>query len=471
MRRLCFLSIFDLTIVQFEVASRLRKQGYDIVWITTNPAWSQWLRNKGVADDHLLELSYTADELAVVSADEQLRSEIARAELATLRNVNGAMLADQFVMEKQRPDTNAIMSAYYRDVKAFLRRHRTDIVFAEPTNSSDLVTCLVCQELGIKYYFPQSLRYPDRRFFFGEGVVPSRLVPLAPDKSNDVDGQQLIDEFCARKARPSYFVANNNQAVVSTDMASRVARNRLGRVTSGDRIWMTHHDTAERVRYTIRRLVNGFVLKRVMRYPQLSDISGRIAFFGLHVQPENSIDVQGPYFSDQLKLIKDIRRSLPFDTTLVVKEHPNRLGSRPLSFFKFLRSIPNVVLVSHDVSTFDIYERADMVFTVAGTTAYEAGMLGVPAVVFSPIYFDQLSTVLCCRNAADLPALIRQIRQGLRQDRQHDASVLASFVHDSASGYWTDPLTDPTVLEPANLDALCSGFLRVIEHAVVPEYV
>lgn len=471
MKRICFVSMFDLTRVQHAVAARLETSGHQTCWITTNPRWSAWLRQHGVQEERICQLAYSTEQLRRIPDADRVRAQIASAEAACPISVNLALQADQFVMAKQRQDANDFMLLYYRDIKQFLQRNNVEVVIAEPTNSSDLMVYVICCELGIPYLFPQSLRFPDKRFFFGSGVVPERLVAPRELSDEQIDGHEILNSFRKTKARPSYFTTNNAQAVVSPSAARRAATNRLAAPASGsDLHWLTHHDTTERIAYTIRRLVNGIVLTKFKRYPALENVVGRIAFFGLHVQPENSIDVQGPYYSDQLKLIRDIRRALPFDTTLVVKEHPNRLGSRPLSFYRELSRIPNVTLVSHDVSTFDIYDRAEIVFTVAGTTAYEAGMLGVPAVVFSSIYFDQLSTVFSCRNILELPHLIQRIRSGVKQDIDHDAGVMASLVANSFSGYWTDPLTDPAVLADDNLRALTNGFEAVLRHAPVAQH-
>jgi hypothetical protein len=181
------------------------------------------------------------------------------------------------------------------------------------------------------------------------------------------------------------------------------------------------------------------------------------------VQPESSIDVLGSYFSDQLKLIKDIRRALPFNVTLVVKEHPNFLGLKSIGFFRQVRRIPNVKLVRHDISNFDIYKKSSIVFTVSGTPAYEAGMMGIPAVIFSRMYFDGLSAIRYCPDVTILKPLVFELLNGFTRDYEADCRFMADLVNRSHDGLWTDPRFDPRVLDPANIDKLTSAFVKVVE--------
>jgi len=238
-------------------------------------------------------------------------------------------------------------------------------------------------------------------------------------------------------------------------------RLRLRNVVSGNSL--THYDAWGRTKLTAHRAINSFYMRHLCRYSDLDDIDGRIAFYGLHVQPENSIDVLGAYVSDQLKLIKDIRRSLPFDTTLVVKEHPNFLGMKKPGFFRELRNVPNVRLIRHDVPTFDLYDRVDLVLTVSGTTAYEAGMLGIPAITFSPMYFGGLSSVRYCSSVSDLKDMAADLMDNFSRDYDADCRFMETLLENSHDAYWTDPLFDSGVLDPENIEKLAGAFAALIE--------
>jgi hypothetical protein len=459
-----FVSIFDLTKVFYEMAESLRQRGHRVSWITTNELWTKWLLERGVAPDDVLELVY--DKADFVTSDEKARltAEIVMAEAGADLTVNQCLMADRFVIYKNKPDINEYMLLYYRDIKRFLKDKHADVVIGEPTDSNELVTHIICRELSIAFLSAADMRYPACRVIFNSGYDQRTLV--SPDSSEEHDaslGRRLIDEFAMRRARPASFKKLTEEKVVSVSKVARATANRLRLLDPRRRRHLTYHDLSERLGTASRRIVNGFYLRHLCRYDQLENIEGRVALYPLHVQPERSIDVQGSFYSDQIKLIKDIRRSLPFDVTLVVKEHPNFLGLRGPGFFREIRRIPNVKILSHEESTFDIYQRAALVLTVTGTAAYEAGLLGVPAVMFAPMYFGGLSSVFCCSDIMQLKPLVFRLLNGVNRDMDADSRFIAELMAKSFEGYFTDPLFDAAVMEPDNLRLLAHAFAEVIE--------
>jgi len=463
-KNIVFLSIFDLTEVQFAIGQGLAERGHAIHWITTNELWTAWLVEQGVDRSAIQELVYSRSDF--VSPDEKSRlvSEIVTAESKADLTVNQGLMMDRFVMYKNKPDINEYMLLYYRDVKRFLQQVHADFVFDEPTNSSELITYLICCELGIPFLSPADMRIPPRRVLFYVGYGQgSTYAPTSPSHNDAESGRKLIQEFAESRSLPSFFNELSRQKAVTVRKAAASSSNRLKLFFRGSRKSLTHHDVSERLQTVTRRVVNGFYMRRLRRYDSLDEISGRIAFYPLHVQPEASIDVLGSFFSDQLKLIKDIRRSLPFDMTLVIKEHPHFLGLRGPSFFRQLCRLPNVKLVSYSVSAHDIYARASLVFTVTGTAAYEAGLLGIPAITFVPMFFGGLSTVKCCSDVTKLKDLAFEMLQGMPRDLEADSCLMADLVGRSFEGYWTDPLFDPSVLDPDNIRLLREAFVSVVE--------
>ncbi len=458
--------MFDLTRVQYAIARRFEAAENNVHWMTTNPLWTKWLQAQGVDDSRIVELVYESKDYLSDKEKRDLLEEIVKTEELTDISINQSILSDKFVMARKRANLNDYACLYYRDIKLFLMSRQIDCVFAEPSNLNELITHMLCCELNIPLYAAQSLRYPEGRFFIGRGVFYDDMVSVnssQPDVSPD-SGRELIDDFIRTQSRPAYFHINNGQGSVNVKRIGDMATNRMKSLIEGPNRHLTHHHFTDRLSTLVSTQVNSLYLNYFCRYDKLDDITGRIAFYGLHVQPESSIDVVGPYVSDQLKLIKDIRRSLPFDTTLVIKEHPNLLGMKPISFFKAIKQIPNVALVAHSVSTFEIYKRASLVLTVSGTTAFEAGLLGILAVTFSPMYFSGLSSVHYCKDITMLKPLLFRILADFKRDIDADSMFMDRMIRDSFAGYWTDPLTDIWVMAPENIDNLYAAFAAVAEH-------
>jgi hypothetical protein len=460
-KKIAFVSIFDLTEVFYAVAEGLKEAGHEIYWITTDNYWTKWLQDKKVSRENILELAYSESDYLDEKTKENLLKQIVNSETKADLTANQSLLMDQFVENKNRSDINEFVYLYYRDTKKFLIDKRITDLVAEPTNTNEMITYMICRELGIRFISPRDLRYPRNRVIFFDNHLQGAPLPRN-DNDPTVCGKDLIEEFASDKPAPFYFKKHNKTPVVEPLTVLRSLKNRIARSKVAGQTNLTHHDLGGRIKLTLKRSFNGQYMKHVCRYDRLDDIKGRVAFYGLHVQPESSIDVLGSYFSDQLKLIKDIRRALPFDTTLVVKEHPNFLGIKDISFFRSLRRIPNTKLLKHDVSAFDIYNRSDIVFTVSGTTAYEAGMLGIPAVTFSEMYFNGLSSVHNCSDLTKLRKLVYHLLDDFKRDYEADCSFMEKMVKDSYEAFWTDPVFDAGVLDPDNIKKLRNAFLKVV---------
>ena len=133
-------------------------------------------------------------------------------------------------------------------------------------------------------------------------------------------------------------------------------------------------------------------------------------YFPLHVEPERSILITAPFYSDQIEVITNIAKSLPVEYKLYVKEH----GSMELlfwhdkSFYKDIIKLQNVKLVHPSVNPKQIIKKCDLVTTIAGTVGLEALFFEKPVIVFSDVIFSYFPNVFRIKNKNDLPKIIRK---------------------------------------------------------------
>lgn len=107
--------------------------------------------------------------------------------------------------------------------------------------------------------------------------------------------------------------------------------------------------------------------------------------FPLQFQPEASTNICATYYCDQLNTIKNIAFSLPFPYKLYVKEHPVAIGTRPNSFYKELKKIPNVVLISPEENLEDIIRNSSGVIVLTSSVGLEAVLSGKPVYAFADV--------------------------------------------------------------------------------------
>jgi hypothetical protein len=101
--------------------------------------------------------------------------------------------------------------------------------------------------------------------------------------------------------------------------------------------------------------------------------------------PEATIDywIHDRSILDYENKMKEIVAAISRDCIVVVKEHPQMLGSRNIDFYRRLRSIPNVVLVP-PLNYFDqVMENCDAVLLGAGSGGVEAALHAKPIFTFS----------------------------------------------------------------------------------------
>lgn len=143
---------------------------------------------------------------------------------------------------------------------------------------------------------------------------------------------------------------------------------------------------------------------------------GKFIYFPLQFQPEATIDVQAPYFSNQLETARLVAMSLPGDYTLAVKEHPAMVGHRSPSYLDKFARTANVTLIDHRISSGEVFKQADLIVSPSSTSIAEAAFYNKPA-----IQLGDLGTTLKLPNVfkhSDMPTLPQKIKEVLKIDLQ-----------------------------------------------------
>jgi hypothetical protein len=130
--------------------------------------------------------------------------------------------------------------------------------------------------------------------------------------------------------------------------------------------------------------------------------------FGLHMQPESSIDVWAPYFSNQMWVIELLARSIPPTHKLLVKIHKSDISNYSLAQLQTMQSFPGVELVAPFADTRRLIENAALVVAIQGTMGLEAALLGKPVIMLSDSPTDVFPSVSRLGAITDLPSLVNR---------------------------------------------------------------
>ncbi len=187
-----------------------------------------------------------------------------------------------------------------------------------------------------------------------------------------------------------------------------------------------------------------------MKY-QLNDLLGsykydeynlqeKYIYFPLISQPEFNTQLRANMWMNQLTIIENLAKSIPFDWKIFVKEHPGNVGLRvrPYSFYREIRSYPNVKFIPVYTDNHEIIKHSQMICTVFGTTGWEAILFhNKPVIHFAPEFYEITGLSKRCESYIDLSreihneiARINKISDEEREKRLQtliNAIILNSF--------------------------------------------
>lgn len=137
------------------------------------------------------------------------------------------------------------------------------------------------------------------------------------------------------------------------------------------------------------------------------DFNKKYVYFPLHLQPELTTSPLGDKYSDQLLAIEELSNILPDTWKIYVKENPKQLEHKRDSFFyKRIKTLENVVLVSKNINTYKLLNHCNFVATVTGTVGWEAISGGKNVLIFGKAWYRSLDGVFEFKDNVDLDRII-----------------------------------------------------------------
>ncbi|MBU1863746.1 MAG: hypothetical protein KKH94_08805 [Candidatus Omnitrophica bacterium] len=185
---------------------------------------------------------------------------------------------------------------------------------------------------------------------------------------------------------------------------------------------------------------------------QLSSLT--YAFFPLHTEPEVTLSVYSKAYLNQIEVVRLISHNLPVGMKLVIKEHPWSIGKRPLSYYRKLMAIPNVMLSQPAITSRDLICHARIVTVIAGSIGFEGIVLKKPVIVLGGAPYNYLPSSMI-RYAANPMKLGEEIRALLEQYEYKEEALLsyvAAVMQESVSvDFYSRLLKRPGAYNPDGL--------------------
>jgi len=164
----------------------------------------------------------------------------------------------------------------------------------------------------------------------------------------------------------------------------------------------THYNYFGRNKFQVITSMVSSIMKK--RYRQLFinknltttvDLKSSFVYFPLAVDLERNLLVNAPFQTNQIEIIRHIAKSLPTGFKLYVKENPSQSTRewRSISEYREIMNIPNVMLIHPTFSSQDLIKQCKIVFTIGGSSGFEAAFYGKPSIVFTDVGYQILPSV------------------------------------------------------------------------------
>lgn len=445
-------------------ASALGEVGFEVFWITSLRSEAKALvENFRVDPAKVLDLSFR--DSGQVSETAIRRAQLQALETGSAIRINDIILMDRIVRHKPYDDAIAYLD-YVRELSTnFLESNQIQLVSSGRDTAMQLINMLVCKHLDIPWVVPTRLRIPVDTYGFCAGHETFPMLQLKEAEDGDRDwAASVVEDFRDRKQKPALKVAAQD---LRSTLRLLVPHFKL----FADLLTRSVIDRGnDYSRYTIPKILkmylarrfNMLIFKAVKPYSVMPE--GDICVYALHTQPESSIDVAASAFSDQVALVTHIARALPAACTLVVKIHPTDIDGKTLAYYRRISSIPGVLLIHDQVQTFELIMRARIVFTLAGTIGYEAGLLGFPVVTFARNYYNELPSVHYCSSPVELVSLVTSLLEE-RGTNDHEPGIIEFLTRIRSSVFDGEVNrafgSRPTTLNSEDLHTLQEAYLTL----------
>ena len=178
-----------------------------------------------------------------------------------------------------------------------------------------------------------------------------------------------------------------------------------------------------------KRFRESFINKNLIR-----DIKNKkpLIYFPLQIEPERSLLIQAPNYTNQIEVITNIVKSLPPGYELYVKEHPASVFRewRSVYDYKKIMKLPNVKLIHPSVKSEDLIIKSSLVITISSTSGLEAAFHNKPSIIFADLDYSILPSVHKIKDIDELPYAIKTSLK--KEVKSSDLSYYINLIEENS---------------------------------------
>lgn len=237
-----------------------------------------------------------------------------------------------------------------------------------------------------------------------------RIVPMSKRDPREREAARVyLDEFRGRRERVRYAAPEGELPTSSwaERMRTRAYELRVSGLSPPGALRSYAINRAYATRERIRRR---YLLSRV--YPSLDRskellTEGDYAFFPVQWWNESRTSVRAPFALDLANAIVPTARALPEGFRLLVKDHPNIVGSLAMRSIRAINEEPNTRWLCPYHNAHEVARSARVVVVLNNTVGYESILQGSRVVTLADEFYRGVGMTVDAEGVADLPRAIR----------------------------------------------------------------
>jgi hypothetical protein len=305
------------------------------------------------------------------------------------------------------------------------------------------LSCMIAKNLGIPFYTTKFSVIPHEEVTFCEYPYQNREFEI-------IKTDKLVLEERATKnlnnwldkviVAPAYVSTNSTIDIIKRlPFYYNALQNQILSSLKGGKNKYSKYSVSKNIAQFLRKKSN-LILRKDKYF--INDIPlAPFFFYGLHMQPESTIDVWAPFYSNQFQVIEAIARSMPVSHMLCVKIHISDADNYSNLDLKKLLKIPGVKVVSPHVSSREYIEKASIIFSIQGTIGLEGALMGKPVIIFGESAVLNFSSAKKVKSIESLPKLVKDMLEMNTPSKEKIINDYAIFLRNylpASSNYWAE---------------------------------
>lgn len=385
--------------------------------------------------------------------DHELLASLEQEGIPTIHNM---IMGDRVVAKLEYADALRYATFLARRFRQLFEEIRPDAIIGNFDALHSSLGLAIARRMNIPWFAMNFSVVPPGLACYCDGILPTCRVQLSPADWPAIRARanELLAAFEARRVIAPAYVTPPTRNLASLLRRLPVRINTAFGIMRKARLREFIKFTQERSEYSVlAALRHLYDARRAARATGKLEMlteppAARYVMFGLHLQPESSIDVWAPFFSNQPWVVELLARAIPASHRLLIKIHKSDAAKYSEKQLRQLASLPGVLLVHPFADTRRFIDHADMLFSIQGTMGLEAALLGKPVIMLgdSPVaMFPSAARV------GVITALPELIRAKLAQPIPPRASIVDAYANflspfmPARHNDWTVPVKDSEI--------------------------